>query len=249
MRTTRLYCGVLFLVAWLMIIRHGNSVVGEETDPAPGQDLAAQKAALATWNSLIGGWRGTGQPRRGSSTGAWREDTSWAWEFSDAEAALVGTVSQGKLASTLRVTTPSTDRFHVRWTTPEGVIRELDGAVKESKLVVQSEPDDLQEVYRLTLTPLNEKRTLILFEKQSANQQSFTRLAEVGYTREGTRLAGPGGGQPECVVTGGLGTIKVEYKGQTYYVCCTGCQQAFLDDPESTLADYKARREKEKQSK
>ena len=216
-------------------------------DPAPAApDLATQKTALAHWNSLIGGWRGTGQPRRGSNTGAWREDTNWAWQFAEAESALIGTVAQGKLAVTLKITAPAADTYHLQWTTPEGVVRELSGKIAETKLVLLSEPDAQHEVYRVTLTPLNELRTLILFENRKADQQSYTRLAEVGYTREGTRLAGPGGGQPECVVTGGLGTIKVEHAGKTYYVCCSGCQQAFNDDPDGILAEYKARREKEK---
>ena len=212
-------------------------------------DLATQKSELARWNSLVGGWRGTGQPRRGSNSGAWREDTSWAWQFSDSESALVGTVTKGKLASTLKITAKADKQFHLQWTSPEGAMREMAGTVEENKAVFISDPDAQQEVYRVTLTPLNEQRTLILFEKRKADQQSYTRLAEVGYTREGTRLAGSGGGQPECIVTGGLGTIKVEYKGKTYYVCCSGCQQAFQDDPEGVLKDYQARREKEKAAK
>lgn len=212
-------------------------------------DLAAQKSELARWNSLVGGWRGTGQPRRGSNSGAWREDTSWAWQFSDTESALVGTVTKGKLASTLKITALADKQFHLQWTSPEGTVRELPGTIEENKVIFVSAPDAQQEVHRVTLTPLNEQRTLILFEKRKVDQQNYTRLAEVGYTREGTRLAGSGGGQPECVVTGGLGTIKVEYKGKTYYVCCSGCQQAFQDDPEGILKDYQARREKEKAAK
>ncbi|MCP4510175.1 MAG: YHS domain-containing protein, partial [Fuerstiella sp.] len=42
------------------------------------------------------------------------------------------------------------------------------------------------------------------------------------------------------VVTGGLGTIAVSYKGKKYYVCCQGCVQAFNDDPETIIAEYNA---------
>ena len=170
-------------------------------------------------------------------------------KFSETESALIGTVAKGKLASTLKITAEAAGKFHLQWTSPEGTVRDLSGKIEESKLVLASEPDDEKEVYRVTITSLNELRTLILFEKRKSDQQSYTRIAEVGYTREGTRLAGPGGGQPECVVTGGLGTIKVTHEGQTYYVCCTGCQQAFNDDPKGILAEYKARREKEKKAK
>jgi YHS domain-containing protein len=40
-------------------------------------------------------------------------------------------------------------------------------------------------------------------------------------------------------VTGGLGTIAVSYKGQTYYVCCGGCKDAFEADPEKYVKAIK----------
>jgi YHS domain-containing protein len=79
---------------------------------------------------------------------------------------------------------------------------------------------------------------LILFEKRPEQQSFFTRSGEVGYQRQGTKIAAVGGTGPICVVTGGAGTIAVTHKGKTYYVCCTGCRDAFLDDPEGTLATY-----------
>lgn len=81
---------------------------------------------------------------------------------------------------------------------------------------------------------------LVLHEKLRAKQSFYSRIAEVGYTRQGTSLAIEGTGEPECVVTGGKGTMKkVSYKGKTYYVCCTGCCQAFDDDPVGVIAQYK----------
>ena len=77
-------------------------------------NLKVQKEALAHWNSLIGGWRGTGQPRRGSNTGAWREDTHWAWQFSETETALIGTVEKGKLATTLKITAAARPEIFAR---------------------------------------------------------------------------------------------------------------------------------------
>ena len=49
---------------------------------------------------------------------------------------------------------------------------------------------------------------------------------------------------PECIVTGGLGTMQVSFGGNTYYVCCTGCRDAFNDDPAKIIAEYKARKAK-----
>jgi hypothetical protein len=73
-------------------------------------------------------------------------------------------------------------------------------------------------------------------------RDSYARLAEVGSTRKGRSFAKAVASGPECVVTGGLGTIAVEYLGRTYYVCCTGCRDLFREDPERVLAEYRERK-------
>ena len=116
--------------------------------------------------------------------------------------------------------------------------RQYTGTSEGNKLIFDTPAKEGAEGRRITVTRLNEKRTLVLFEQKGAGQNFFNRIAEVGYTREGTRLAESDQTGPICVVTGGQGTIKVSYKGETYWVCCTGCRDAFNDDPEGVLADY-----------
>jgi YHS domain-containing protein len=198
------------------------------------------KEALAEFNPLIGGWRGVGQPRRNSSVGAWTETAEWVWEFKDDSVGIRYEVKDGNLLETALLTwDPQTEvfRLHARFT--DEVEREYQGRLDDRRLVLESEPDDEQLVHRITITQLNEKRTLVLHERRRAAQSFYSRVAEVGYTREGTSLAVEGTGGPECIVTGGLATIPVTHKGETYYVCCTGCQQAFEDDPEGILAEYR----------
>ena len=38
--------------------------------------------------------------------------------------------------------------------------------------------------------------------------------------------------------------MPVMHKGKTYYVCCTGCRDAFNDDPEGILAEYEKNKTK-----
>ena len=45
-----------------------------------------------------------------------------------------------------------------------------------------------------------------------------------------------------AVGLGGAGTMTVSYNGQTYYVCCTGCRDAFLAEPEKFIAKAKAKK-------
>jgi hypothetical protein len=79
----------------------------------------------------------------------------------------------------------------------------------------------------------------VLAERQAA-AGTFTRLAELGYTRQGSGF-GKNVAQRECIVTGGLGTIEVMHNGQSYYVCCTGCRDYFHQNPDKVLAEYAAR--------
>lgn len=220
--------------------------VSQETQQKPQttdkDTTESEKSALAAFNALIGGWRGTGQPRRGSSRGAWRENARWLWDFSDDQVRLKYDVSKGKLIkSGVLEFLVDRQQYRLALVLTDGMRRTYTGKLTGKKLVMESSAKDATHVHRITVTQLNDKRTLVLMEQRRAQQSFYTRVAEVGYTREGTRLAVAGAGQAECVVSGGKGTMRVTYKGQTYYVCCTGCREAFEDDPEGVIADYKAR--------
>ena len=43
-------------------------------------------------------------------------------------------------------------------------------------------------------------------------------------------------GDKTCIISQGLGTISVSYKGKSYWVCCTGCKAAFEAEPETWIA-------------
>lgn len=208
-------------------------------EQAKTSSVPSAKTALAEFNDLIGGWRGIGQPQRGSARGAWKETADWAWSFEkDKPPALVYAVKDGKLLQSVRLTyDPKTTEYRADVTYADKTSRKFVGSLEKTKLPLVSEPDDEGIRQRLTITRLNEKRTLVLLEREIAEDRFF-RIAEVGYTREGTRLAIPGANGPECVVTGGRATTPVQYMGKTYYVCCTGCRQAFEDDPAGIIAEY-----------
>jgi hypothetical protein len=229
-------CGPLAAVLAML------TVADSPAAPAPAaKKPASSKEALAEFNSLVGDWRGVGQPRRGSAVGSWAEKAEWVWDFIKPEPAVRWDVSQGKLVKSARFTyNTAAGRFQADVTLAAGEHRKYEGAVADDRLVLESKPES-DEVHRLSITRLNEKRTVVLFEKGRKGARSLSRVAEVGYTREGTRLAVEGGDGPECVVTGGRGTIPVSYQGRTYYVCCTGCKQAFEENPAKILAEYKER--------
>ena len=51
---------------------------------------------------------------------------------------------------------------------------------------------------------------------------------------------------PECVVSGGKGTMAVSFQGKTYYVCCTGCRDEFKANPEKYVKEYEAKKKAKK---
>jgi YHS domain-containing protein len=225
-------------VASVFAVCLSTAAQDERTKPRAEADRAA-KEALAPFNDLVGGWRGVGQPRRNSRADSWQEKAEWVWEFDGGTPGVRYDVKDGKLLESALVTYDvGAKQFLLKAKLPGDEERTYSGKFAGKQLVLESEPDD-GLVHRLTITPLNEKRTLVLFERRKAEQTFFTRVAEVGYTRAGTSLAVEGTDGPECIVTGGKGTIEVRFKGETYYVCCTGCKSVFDDDPEGTIAEYK----------
>lgn len=207
-----------------------------------GPSKAGTIEALREFNGLIGGWRGIGQVKRGSSQGAWQEKAEFVWELKPKSTGIRINVEDGKEWKTALLNfDESTKQFHLAATLPDDSTRSYRGKLEEKKLVLEG-VDSNKDVHRLTLTMLNENRLLILFEKRPEQQSFFTRVGEVGYQRQGTKIAAVGGTGPVCVVTGGAGTIAVTYQGKTYYVCCTGCRDAFNDDPAGTLAAYEKKK-------
>lgn len=210
---------------------------------------ATSRAALEHFNGLIGGWRGVGQYKRGSSKDSWAETAEWVWDLKH-DTAAIRQVKEGKLLLGATLTyDPPTKKYVLVAELPEKKSRKYTGTVEGNKLTLVSEKDDARMVHQIVITQLNEKRTLVLFQNRKAEQEQFLRVAEVGFTREGTMLAVDGSGEPECVVTGGKGTSSKVYKGKTYWFCCSGCRDAFDDDPEGVIADYEKKLAKRKAEK
>lgn len=224
------------LLAFL-IISCGHTPAAEN---APGRRSAQE--ALKAYAPLVGEWKGVGQPQRGSSKGAWTETGDWAWKLSPDSASLVLTVAKGRFLKEAELRAgkePGT--FELAATLADGTPRTFVGkAGEKGKLALAAMGDGAEGVRRITLTPLHETRFLLLLEGQEVGGRGFPRLAEVGYTRQGVEFAA-GETHPTCIVTEGRGTMQVSYKGQTYYVCCTGCRDLFKDDPEAVLAEAKER--------
>jgi YHS domain-containing protein len=210
---------------------------------APAQRTA--KEALRPFNDLIGSWRGTGEPygtRAEKQKGFWEEKIAWQWQFKGNDAWLLADIDKGKhfTRAELRYL-PAPDRYALKLTTPKKETLAFEGELKGRQLTLERRDADKGEDQRLVLSLLHANRYLLRYDVKAAGQTAFAPRFRVGATKEGVAFAGGDAG-PECIVSGGKGTMKVSYKGKTYYVCCTGCRDEFNAEPEKYVQEYEAKK-------
>lgn len=106
--------------------------------------------------------------------------------------------------------------------------------------------DEARKLIGVKLTQRNRDRMWMeVFQRSGKSMRIQDNVAS---QREGTSFAvsDTDYGEKECIVSQGLGTIAVSHMGRTYYVCCTGCQAAFNDDPTFWINKAEERKKAEK---
>ena len=204
--------------------------------------------ALQKLGTLIGDWKGVAQPKRGSNAGAWSEKAQAAWDFANSTADLVVTFEPGQQFHQAAFSLADDGKTPNLTLTPiQGesilllrVLADDDNPSDDESWLFLSAEDSVPQT-RCTVRIISDIRVTLLFEEKSTEKGSYRRLSEIGMTRAGSRLASGSTGERQCIVTGGLGTMKVSFEGKTYYVCCEGCKQAFDADPKGTIEAYRER--------
>jgi hypothetical protein len=211
------------------------------------------REAFKPLNVLMGSWRGNGVPEGGTKeerlAGAWNETISWEWQFKDSDPRLVATFEKSKhfTKGELRYT-PEEDqpRFTLTLTHTDKITSTYVGTLtdKDKVLALTRTDGPAAEEQRIVFNLLHHNRYLYRLETRPAKTEvAFTKKYQVGATKEGVAFADVPKG-PECIVSGGLGTIKVTYQGKEYYVCCSGCRDEFRDNPEKYIKEAEARAKK-----
>jgi hypothetical protein len=232
------------LAALLTVVLPALFVNGE---PVPKRSA---KEALQPFNDLIGSWRAAGSPLSGTreekQKGFWTETVTWKWHIKGDDFYLVADFADGKYFKSGELRhVPASDGYRMTIRTVDKQTLVFDGTFENKRLTLERTDDRTNETQRLVFSLLHDNRHLYRYEVRPAGKSSFTAVYQVGATKEGVAFAGPDG-KPECIVSGGLGTIKVTYKDKTYYVCCSGCRDAFNDEPEKYIREFEARKAKMK---
>jgi hypothetical protein len=214
---------------------------------APVDDPVSAKAALETFNEFVGEWKGSGAPDklRADPKEAWSETGQWSWRFKGNDPALVLTIEGGKLIQGGELHyLPDSKRFQFIETAKAGEKRKYEGELKNGYLTLDSLDKKSGETRRLTMNSAGDGLRFIYKSAHKPEGRTlFVRDYQVAFTKKGETFAASEK-KPECVVTGGLGTSTVVYKGTTYYLCCSGCRDAFNENPEKYIKEAEERKKK-----
>jgi hypothetical protein len=208
------------------------------------------KEGLQELHDLIGSWKCTGNPLVGSKEEQrekfWQEKISWKWQFKEKDVFLSANLTQGKYYFKFVIRyLPDKETYQLEATTADKKTRTFTGKLDRKTLTFERTDEKTKQGERLVFQMLHHNRYLIVYEERPADSKSFTKLYRVGSTKEGVPFASVDKG-PECIVSGGLGTMPVTHKGKTYYVCCSGCRDAFREDPEKYIKEYEEAKKKKK---
>lgn len=205
--------------------------------------------ALKPFQSLVAPWKGTGVPegtREEKQAGFWTEMVTWEWQFKNADTALVAKIDGGRHFTHAELRPLGNDRFRLTVDTVGKEKLTFDGEYKDSRLTVERTDEKTKETQRLVFRLLHANRITYQYETKADGRTMFARKYQVGWTSQAEPFANAGSTDPECVVSGGKGTISVTHKGKTYYVCCTGCRDEFKENPEKYIAEFEAKQKAKK---
>lgn len=222
-------------------------------DPLP----ATAREALKPFNLFVGKWKGTGVPDGPGGSKAkefWTETVEWTWQFKGDDAWLTAAFDKNpKYKSAELRYLRDKKLFAMEFVHADGKKSLYRGDLtagkgKEQVLTLERTDDDTKTTERFVFTLLHHNRYLYRLDAKPSGAASFTRQYQVGVTKEGESFANVPQG-PECIVSGGAGTSRVVHNGKTYYVCCSGCRDAFKDDPEKFIKEFEAKQKKDADKK
>jgi YHS domain-containing protein len=217
--------------------------------PAPAADSAdkaSAKEALKELQDYIGGWKGNGgpdKPRPGPRDPIWSETIGWSWRFKGDDAWLSMAVKNGKYLKSgeLRFL-PDKKLYQLTLTDKDDKKLVFQGQIKSEVLTLERIDPATKATQQIKMNSAAEgDRFVYRVAHKDSGSTIWKKDYMVGCTREGVSL-GKVDKKNECVVSGGLGTMPISYKGETYYVCCSGCADAFKENPEKYIAEYKAKK-------
>jgi hypothetical protein len=202
------------------------------------------KEALQALQDYIGGWKGNGTSEK-NRTEIWKETSDWSWRFKGKDIWLSVEMKDSKLYKSAEMRyLPNKGQYEFTLVDKKDKKAVFLGQVKKGSLVLERTDAESNDTHQLKInTAGGGIRLVYTYSIKPDGRTLFNKQWTIGYTKEGESFA-TAAKKTECVVTGGLGTIPVSYMGTTYYVCCSGCRDAFNENPAQIVKEYLARKKK-----
>jgi hypothetical protein len=208
------------------------------------KEKEAARTALQTFNDFIGDWKGQGETKMGKSE-FWKESMSWGWKFSkDAAPALQIEFTDSKNFSKgeLRYLADK-KKFELTLTGKDDKKQTFEGEIKRKVLTLMRVDAGSNDKYTISMSTTNEGALFNMdYSVQTGGVGIDKKVFIVQSKKEGASIAG--GKKNECIVSGGVGTRQVSYMGKTYYVCCSGCADAFNENPKKYVDEWEKKNKK-----
>lgn len=213
---------------------------------ADSSDKTAAKDALKELQEFIGGWNGHGGPdkkKAGPRDPLWDETVSWSWRFKGDDAWISMNVKDGKVVKSAELRfLPDKKVYQLTVTDLKDKKLVFEGKRKSEVLTLERVDPDSKATQRITMNTTNEGDCFNYYvAHKDEGRTIWKKDYKITCTRKGVSL-GKVDKKNECIVSGGLGTMPISYKGETYYVCCSGCADAFKENPEKYISEYKAKK-------
>jgi hypothetical protein len=231
-----------------LLLAGGLLVLASPGLAAPTAKEAAAKKALQELHEFVGGWKGTGGPKLNPAKGApfWEEQVNWGWKFKGDACWMVVEFKGGKFLSKAELKYDPDKKKYVLTGTPvkgTGTLT-FTGTFSDDKLTLERIDPDTKETQRFRINTAAEGiRLIYLVDRKAEGATLWKPEFAIQSTKLGESLAKSEKG-PECVVSGGRGTSTVSYMGETFYICCSGCAEAFRDNPKKYVDEFKAKKKK-----
>jgi YHS domain len=221
------------------------AVVAHTAEAQDKKKIDELKKGLQALNDFVGVWNGDGKAGPTKPKITWAEQLEWGWKFKGDDVWMVLKIKDGKVfkGGDLKYI-PSKKNFELVMTDASDQKRTYEGAIEKDYLTLVSVDAGTKETHRLKINVAGDGvRLNMAVDKAKSGSKLFAQEYVVGYGMEGAGL-GSKGKEIECIVSGGRGTGTVSYKGQTYYICCSGCRDAFNENPEFYVKQWEAKKGK-----
>jgi hypothetical protein len=223
----------------LVLLMTGVSRTAETT-----KEKEAAKTALQNLNDYIGSWKGDGEAKTGKSD-FWKEGMEWGWKFDkDGTPGLQVEFKDNKsFAKGHMKYLADKKKYQLTITGTDKKEQVFDGEIKGKYLLLTRVDAANMDKYTIKMSTTNEGALYNLeYTVQTGGKGIDKKLFVVRGKKDGASIAG--GKKNECIVSGGVGTRAVMFNGKTYYVCCSGCADAFNENPKKFVEEFEKKNKK-----